>query len=94
MLVLRILQIPENSKRANEISAFAFDFKLAPNLDRGIPAICLVYEIFERDDQFIGLHISVFAVIVVVDGDKTHTQERKDTLDVLSCFQMIPAKPG
>ena len=94
VLVLRILQIPENSKRANEISAFAFDFKLAPNLDRGIPAICLVYEIFEWNDQFIGFHISVFAVIVVVDSDKAHTQKGKDTLDVFSRFQVVPAKPG
>ena len=75
--VLRVLPVAKNSKRADEISALAFDFKLAPCFHRGIPAICLVYEVFERDDQLIRFHVAVQTVIVVVDCDKTHTKEGK-----------------
>ena len=91
-MVVRVFFVPENSKRADEIPASAFDFKLAPNLDGNIPAICFIYQIFERNNQLIGFHVSVQAVIMVVDRNKSHAEEGKNPLYVFPCAQMIPAK--
>ena len=94
VMVTCVLFVAENGKGADEISALAFDFKLAPNFYRRIPAICLIDKILEGDKQLIGFHMAVHAVKMVVDGNKPNAKEREIALDVLPGLQVVPAEPG
>ena len=67
---------------------------MATCLDGNIPAVCLIHEVFERNNQFIRLWIAMQTVVVVIDSNKPHTEDGKNFLNVRSCFQMVTAKTG
>ena len=54
----------------------------APHFNGYIPAVCVVKEIFNGDVQIVGLIVRFQAVVIIVDGNKPHVQERKYLLKV------------
>ena len=66
---------------------------MAADLDGGVPAIAVVHQIFEGQHQAAGA-VQVGGVVVVIDGDKTHSQGREQLFDVLARLDVLPSKPG
>ena len=94
VVVLRVLSVAEHGEGTDEISPLALQFKLAPYLDGRIAAVRLVYQVLERDNQFIRAGVAVQAVKMVVDCDEADTQEGENLLDILSRVQVFPSEAG
>ena len=93
MVGLRLC-VPVGGKSAEVFSALALDLKLAPNLDGYVPAVSLVYQVFEGNHQIVGAAAFALTVIVVVDGNKADAKERKNLLNVFPGVQVIASEPA
>nr|WP_300797784.1 hypothetical protein [uncultured Acetatifactor sp.] len=79
-------------KASYVVSTFLPYFYLASHFDGNITAVRIVHEVFERQDDIICLAVHMFTVIVVIDGNKAHSHEGENLLDISSCLNLITAK--
>ena len=94
VLVLWVLLVAIDGKGAEILAALALYFKLRAYLDRNIPAVSFVYEVFERNDEVVGGFLVSETVVVVVDRDKADAKEREYLFDILSGVEIVSPKTG
>ena len=83
VVLIGIFLIAKGGKRADEISALPFDLQLTSDFNRGITAICLIYQVLKGNDQIVGA-FTMQAVIIIIDGNKSDAKEGENPLDILS----------
>ena len=79
---------------AHKLTIPALRFQVASHLNGNIPAIGVVHQIFERQDQLIVRRPRLGVVVIVVDCDKSDPKRGKQLLNIGSGVNILPAKAG
>ena len=94
ILIFRIFFITISCKTSDEFSVPPFHIKLASDLDEYITAVSVIDQILKWDNDLFGVISFPDAVIVIVDGNKPDFLHRKDTVEILSGFNIVSSKTG
>ena len=82
--VLRIFAVAIGRTCADIIAGFHALAGLRPDFAADVGGVCLVYHVFERQDNMLPAVLVCFTVILVIDGDKTYLPDRKIFLDIVA----------
>ena len=93
VFIFRIFGITVGGEGADELSVAPLDVKMAAYLDGRVPAVGVVDQIFEGQDQAAG-GVQIGGIITVVDGDKAHAQGWEQFFNIPARLDVFPAKAG
>ena len=79
---------------SNKFAISSLGLQIGTNLDGNIPAIRVVNQVFERKNDFVAYLLRLCRVVVVVDGNKTDAQGRKNLLDISAGINVVTTKTG
>ena len=86
--------IPIDDLAAHKLAVPAFCLQVASDLNRNIPAVGIVHQISERQDQFIVRRSRLRIIIVVVDCNKPDAKHGEQLLNISPGVNILPAKAG
>ena len=94
ILIVGRLLVSVGGERADVLPAFPLHIQVTADFHGNIPAVCVIYEIFERNQHFIRCAHFLCRVYIVVDGNETHTQIGKNFLNITPRLNVVPTESG
>ena len=77
----------------DELSLAPLHIQLAPNLNRNVPAVGIVQQIFEGNHDAIRFTaLSVCVIVVIIDGDEPNPHHWENLFQILSHLNVVTAK--
>ena len=92
MIILRIFHKPEWHMTANIFSAFHLRTFSCCDLYRKVFAVIVIYNILHHYIESTGGSLVVQTIVMIIDGDEPNAQKRKNTLQIITQFNIITAK--
>ena len=92
IFVFGVFAIPIPCETANELTFFSFHIQVTANAQRNIPAVSVIDKIVERNQNTALIIVFLCTVIMIVDGDKAHTHEWKDSFQITTRFNVVSAE--
>ena len=94
MRVVRALAVAIGCPRADEFAIFLLRGQRGARFLGNILAVNLIDEIFQRNQITVRAALGGEGIKTIVDGDKPHTQKRKNALQIVAGFLVVSAETG